>query len=333
MKLPLWPIAALPLSSALLPPHQEPLSADLISSSISNSNLDLDLDLDSLTTSLASALHHTNANANANAQPSPLNHIPDKDKTDHPAKPKLPNHLLPPPFRHPPPPPYHRHPPSNKTLYDLITSDPDTTILSQLIHTDTQLIDLLNATTTNLTFFAPTDHAFRSLLHGHASSSPEEEEQHQQHHHPKRRTGRGPRPGQHPQSSDLIRTVLKYHIVPAVYTPAEIFLARVLPTLASLTQSQSQSQSQTQTQTQDLNSKPNPLSPDPQSPKHAKSNHAIHDHQIQCITTHRTKHSLALNGDIPLLTPEKRSLNGLLYHIDRVLFPASRSEDYAYSIS
>ncbi|PYH97936.1 FAS1 domain-containing protein [Aspergillus ellipticus CBS 707.79] len=297
MKLPIWPLVALPLSSALL---QEPLGGDFNL----DPDLDLDLDLDTLTTSLASALHH---HIHSSSQFLSVDHIPDNADADH----------LPPPFRHPPPPPYHRHPPSNKTLYDLIYSDPDTTILARLIHTDAHLTDLLNATTANLTLFAPTDHAFRNLLlaqhqpHQNHNYNPEPRDSTLH----SRTTPRSSNP-----SESLIHRILQYHIVPAMYSPAELFQTHSLPTMATEVTSE-------YTTTSPGNPNPNPH---PNiKPKNHNSNPTKPDNPTTykyTITTHPTKSHLALNGLIPLTTPEKRSSNGLLYHIGDVLLPAESAE-------
>ncbi|PWY88620.1 hypothetical protein BO94DRAFT_574665 [Aspergillus sclerotioniger CBS 115572] len=194
MKLPLWPLVALPLSAALHHP-QVPLQ-----DATNDVDIDIDiepdldnLDLDSLTTSLACALHHSTTDTWSS-------YIDDLDSTETST---LPQSLsqLPPPFRHPSPPPFHRHPPSNKSLYDLILSDPDTTILAKFISHDQDLTDLLNTTSSNLTFFAPTDDAIRRihhhyLLHPHHPNLPH----HQQHLLPRR-----PLPHPHPPHNPNLR--------------------------------------------------------------------------------------------------------------------------------
>ncbi|KAB8237276.1 fasciclin domain-containing protein [Aspergillus alliaceus] len=95
------------------------------------------------------------------------------------------------------------HPPSDKTIYELITESKYTTILAKLIKDDEELTHLLNSTNTNHTLFAPTDDAFKQIRH-----------------HP-----------DHKPSKELIRAVIKYHLVPGLHDTSSIFHTHTLPTL------------------------------------------------------------------------------------------------------
>ncbi|PYI05584.1 FAS1 domain-containing protein, partial [Aspergillus sclerotiicarbonarius CBS 121057] len=194
---------------------------------------------------------------------------------------------LPPPFRHPSPPPFHRHPPSNKSLYDLILSDPDTTILAKFISHDEHLTDLLNTTSANLTFFAPTDDAIRRIhrhyRHHHPPHNKEdnnnnnENKDHDHHHH-----------RQPPKS--FIRSILHYHTINGTYSPAEIFHTHTLPT--TLTSAPL---------TPHHNHNPNPLP--------------------QRLSVRTTWKGLTLNLYARITSLDHRASNGNLYHIDSVLLP------------
>ncbi|KAE8375503.1 FAS1 domain-containing protein [Aspergillus bertholletiae] len=94
------------------------------------------------------------------------------------------------------------HPPSDKTIYELITESKYTTILAKLIKDDEELVRLLNSTASNHTFFAPTDDAFKKIPH------------HDDHKPPK----------------ELIRAVIKYHLVPGLWDARTVFHSHTLST-------------------------------------------------------------------------------------------------------
>ncbi|GAB1210863.1 hypothetical protein APSETT445_009661 [Aspergillus pseudonomiae] len=97
---------------------------------------------------------------------------------------------------------YPHHPPADKTIYELITESKYTTILAKLVKEDEELVQLLNSTETNHTFFAPTDDAFKKIPH------------HDDHKPPK----------------ELIRAVIKYHLVPGLWNARTVFHSHTLPT-------------------------------------------------------------------------------------------------------
>ncbi|RAK76798.1 fasciclin domain-containing protein [Aspergillus fijiensis CBS 313.89] len=212
-------------------------------------------------------------------------------------------HLLsppPPPFRRPSPPPYPHHPPSNKSLYDLISENPHTTILARIVHDDSQLVELLNRTAANLTFFAPTDEAFAKIPHHHhdrhrhhddrdSHDGDDDDDDDDRHHHK-------PRP-------ELIRAVLKYHLVSAVYTPAELFHAHTLPTLLT---------------SRLLSPKPDAAP----SIAHSDNDNDNNNNNLpQRLSISTTLHGPTLNHYSRILATDKRGANGLLYTIDAILLP------------
>ncbi|KAF7595610.1 hypothetical protein BBP40_005358 [Aspergillus hancockii] len=104
-----------------------------------------------------------------------------------------------PPFSQQRPP---HHSPSDKTIYELITESKYTTILAKIINEDEELVHLLNSTKANYTLFAPTDEALKKIPH-----------------HP-----------DHKPSKELIRAVLKYHLVPGLWDAASVFHSHTLTT-------------------------------------------------------------------------------------------------------
>ncbi|GLA63928.1 hypothetical protein AtubIFM54640_005091 [Aspergillus tubingensis] len=211
MKILLWALVALPFTTALVSPyHKNPLPEDDNSITIADENIDSDL-INGITTTLATALDHlttdiypTIVNNYLNYNPSDSPHLYAQHVSD-----------LAPPFRHPTPPPYLRHPASNKTLYDLILSNPDTSILAHFIRNDHHLTALLNSTiSTNLTFFAPTDEAIRKLHHHH---------HHHQYHHEHNTNN-------NKETHDRIHHILTYHTVKGSYPIDKLFHSPTVPT-------------------------------------------------------------------------------------------------------
>ncbi|GKZ16780.1 hypothetical protein AbraIFM66951_008559 [Aspergillus brasiliensis] len=206
MKLPLWPLVALPLSTALVFPfHHNPLLKDDDSISVDDENIDSNIDpslIEGITTTLTTALDHLTTDI--------WRTIVDNSFMYSPGS--LHYHAqqvseLAPPFRHPSPPPFHRHPASNKTLYNLILSNPDTAILAHFIRNDPHLTNLLNNTSADLTFFAPTDKAIRKFHHHH-------------HHEPNTNN----------KDASAIRHILTYHIVTGSYPADRLFHSPTVPT-------------------------------------------------------------------------------------------------------
>ncbi|GKZ99403.1 hypothetical protein AnigIFM60653_003616 [Aspergillus niger] len=207
MKLPLWPLVALPLSAALVFPfHQNHLPKDDHSITIDEENIDSDL-INGITTTLATALDHLTTDIWPTIVDNSFNYR-SSDCLHHYAQQVS---ELAPPFRHPSPPPYLRHPASNKTLYDLILSDPDTSLLAHFIRNDPHLTHLLNNTSANLTFFAPTDAAIHRLHHHH------------HHHH-------GHNTNNNEDAHDRIRHILTYHTVKGSYPIDRLFHSPTIPT-------------------------------------------------------------------------------------------------------
>ncbi|KAE8151962.1 FAS1 domain-containing protein [Aspergillus avenaceus] len=101
-------------------------------------------------------------------------------------------------------PPLHppHHPPSDKTIYELISESKYTTVLAKIVNEDDDLVNLLNSTKSNHTFFAPTDAAFEKIPH---------------------------HPHQKPPA-EIIRAVAKYHLVPGLWDATHVFHSHTLPT-------------------------------------------------------------------------------------------------------
>ncbi|RAL15724.1 fasciclin domain-containing protein [Aspergillus homomorphus CBS 101889] len=202
---------------------------------------------------------------------------------------------LPPPFRRPSPPPHPHHPPSNKSLYDLISDNPHTTILAQIVKDDEHLVHLLNCTSAKLTFFAPTDEAFAKIPH----------HRHRHHHHDDddeddNEDGGGDHEKPPPE---LIRAVIKYHLVSSIYTPAELFHAHTLPTLLTepLLSPEADADSRDANPNED-NGEGEKLLP-------------------QRLHIHASWKGLTLNLYSRIIAADKHAANGLLYTIDSILVP------------
>ncbi|OJK04392.1 hypothetical protein ASPACDRAFT_108870 [Aspergillus aculeatus ATCC 16872] len=288
-----WAVAALPLTSAFLIPPKQQAILDEPKPDLQEEHEAHDHQLFDLLSLLESAVETY----------SPVQQITSWfDEVAAETKPHEEQHLSsppPPPFRRPSPPPYPHHPPSNKSLYNLISENPHTTILARIVHDDSHLVELLNRTAANLTFFAPTDEAFAKIPHHHHdrhrhhddSDSHDGDGDDDHHHH------------HHKPPPELIRAVLKYHLVSAVYTPAELFHAHTLPTL--------------------LTSRL--LSPKPDaalsSPHNDNDNDNEQDNLPQRLSISTTLHGPTLNHYSRILATDKRAANGLLYTIDAILLP------------
>ncbi|RAH60110.1 FAS1 domain-containing protein [Aspergillus piperis CBS 112811] len=209
MKIPFWALVALPFTTALVSPYyQNPIPEDDHSITIADHNIDSDL-INGITTTLATALD----DLTTDIWPTIVNNYLNYENPSDSPHPYAQQHVseLAPPFRHPTPPPYLRHPASNKTLYDLILSNPDTSILAHFIRNDHHLTTLLNNTSTNLTFFAPTNEAFRKLHH---------------HHHHEHNTNNNYDKETHAR----IHHILTYHTVKGSYPIDKLFHSPTIPT-------------------------------------------------------------------------------------------------------
>jgi len=94
----------------------------------------------------------------------------------------------------------HHHKP-NLTVYDIINKSKYTTKFAKLINEYDDLVEILNATTTNYTVFAPTDKAFEKLPK----------------HHPK-------------PDKQLIKNILAYHFSPDFYPVGRVLVSHTIPT-------------------------------------------------------------------------------------------------------
>jgi uncharacterized surface protein with fasciclin (FAS1) repeats len=201
MKVYLWPVMVASLSSAfVLPTHQQALSDLAVDHHNANNKVEL---LDDLQTSI-----YTTASDIQDTLDDTLNLITETlhTKAEHCFKhpfddaESLPEDITElPPFSQQRPP---HHLPSDKTIYELITESKYTTILAKIIKEDEELVDFLNSTKANHTLFAPTDDAFKKLPH-----------------HP-----------DHKPPKELIRAVIKYHLVPGLWDAASVFHSHTLPT-------------------------------------------------------------------------------------------------------
>jgi uncharacterized surface protein with fasciclin (FAS1) repeats len=112
---------------------------------------------------------------------------------DHPKKPhRRPHHKKP-----------HHHKP-NMTIWELISKSKYTTKLAKLVGEFSDLVDILNGTSANITLFAPTDAAFEKIPHHHKKPSKE-----------------------------LIRNVLAYHVSPGFYPAHRLFVTHTIPSTYS----------------------------------------------------------------------------------------------------
>jgi uncharacterized surface protein with fasciclin (FAS1) repeats len=110
--------------------------------------------------------------------------------------------------------PFPPHHPSNKTIYELIKSSKYTTILAKIIDKDDELVQFLNSTEANHTFFAPTDEAFSKIPHHCPGRDHDQDDDHEHHKIPK----------------EVIRAIFHYHVAPGRYSAADIFHSQTVPT-------------------------------------------------------------------------------------------------------
>ncbi|KAL4880122.1 FAS1 domain-containing protein [Aspergillus karnatakaensis] len=108
---------------------------------------------------------------------------------------------------------------SDKTIYQLISESKYTTILAKIIDSDQEWIDYLNTTDRKLTFFAPTDDAFRKIPHRHHDHDGDHDDNgdhgdHEHHHIPK----------------EIVRAILQYHSSPDVLKAIQLFHSHTIPT-------------------------------------------------------------------------------------------------------
>ncbi|BCS18403.1 uncharacterized protein APUU_11231A [Aspergillus puulaauensis] len=114
---------------------------------------------------------------------------------------------------------------SDKTIYQLIAESKYTTILTKIINEDHELVNYLNSTDHNLTFFAPTDHAFRKIPH---------------HHHHRDHDGGDDDDGDgdgddHRIPKEIIRGILRYHSSPQVLNAVRLFHSHTIPSALNST--------------------------------------------------------------------------------------------------
>ncbi|KAL6239018.1 hypothetical protein BDW75DRAFT_200217 [Aspergillus navahoensis] len=102
---------------------------------------------------------------------------------------------------------------SDKTIYQLISESKYTTILAKIIDQDPELAEFLNSTHHKITVFAPTDGAFRKILHHHHHHGGHDGHGHE-------RDGDGD--GDH-IPKEVIRYFARYHSSPGVLTAAKLF--------------------------------------------------------------------------------------------------------------
>lgn len=112
---------------------------------------------------------------------------------------------------------------SDKTIYQLIAESKYTTILTKIINEDPELVNYLNSTDHKLTFFAPTDHAFRKIPHHH-------------HHHRDHHGGGDDDDGDdHRIPKEFIRAILRYHSSPQVLNAVKLFHSHTIPSALNST--------------------------------------------------------------------------------------------------
>ncbi|CBF88824.1 hypothetical protein AN0768.2 [Aspergillus nidulans FGSC A4] len=110
---------------------------------------------------------------------------------------------------------------SDKTIYQLISESKYTNILAKIIDQDPKLVEFLNSTHHKITVFAPTDDAFRKILHHH----------HHRHHdghdgNGHERDGDGDK--DHHIPKEVIRYFASYHSSPEILTAAKLFHAHTV---------------------------------------------------------------------------------------------------------
>ncbi|KAL4973385.1 FAS1 domain-containing protein [Aspergillus desertorum] len=108
---------------------------------------------------------------------------------------------------------------SDKTIYQLISESKYTTILAKIIDQDPELAEFLNSTQHKITVFAPTDGAFRKILH---------HRHHHRDHDGHRHERNGDNGGDHHIPKDIIRYFARYHTSPEVLTAAKLFHAHTI---------------------------------------------------------------------------------------------------------
>jgi len=128
--------------------------------------------------------------------PGPPSPPPGHDDREHPPHPPHPPHEKPPHHKKP-----HHHKP-NETVYQVISRSKYTTKLAKLINEFPEVVEKLNGTESNFTFFAPTDKAFEKI----------------------------PKHGRDPPKEFLLK-LLQYHVVPDVYPAPRVLKTRTLPTV------------------------------------------------------------------------------------------------------
>ncbi|KAL4987342.1 FAS1 domain-containing protein [Aspergillus falconensis] len=115
---------------------------------------------------------------------------------------------------------------SDKTIYQLISESKYTTILAKIIDQDPELAEFLNSTHRKITVFAPTDGAFRKILHHHHHHH----EDYEGHLH--KRDGNGDEESDgdrhHHIPKEVIRYFARYHSSPEVLTAAKLFHAHTI---------------------------------------------------------------------------------------------------------
>ncbi|KAL4740470.1 FAS1 domain-containing protein [Aspergillus similis] len=109
---------------------------------------------------------------------------------------------------------------SDKTIYQLISESKYTTILAKVIDQDPELVEFLNSTHHKFTVFAPTDDAFRKILHHHHRHHDGHEG------HGDERDGGGDK--DHHIPKEVIRYFARYHSSPEVLTAAKLFHAHTV---------------------------------------------------------------------------------------------------------
>ncbi|KAF2453409.1 FAS1 domain-containing protein, partial [Lineolata rhizophorae] len=130
----------------------------------------------------------------------------DFDEDDNP-----PHHGTPPPHHKKPhkKPPHHKLPHHahkfNLTIYELISKSNYTKKLSELVSEDSELVDILNSTSANITGFIPLDGAFKKIP---------------------------------PEGMDILKKHIKpivlYHLLPEVYPAGRVLASHTLPTMLNV---------------------------------------------------------------------------------------------------
>ncbi|KAL2823416.1 Fasciclin domain-containing protein [Aspergillus cavernicola] len=107
---------------------------------------------------------------------------------------------------------------SDKTIYQLISESRYTTILAKIIDEDSELVDYLNSTDHNFTFFAPTDYAFRKIpCHRHHDDDDDDDK------------GDDGDDGDHRIPKEVVRALLRYHSSPDVLSAVQLFHSHTIP--------------------------------------------------------------------------------------------------------